>query len=75
MAGNVWEWTGTVYQAYPYDPADGREDSSNPADKRFVNRGGCWTTLPIDLRPSDRNNYPPDVRLNFLGFRLARHRR
>jgi len=75
MAGNVWEWTGTVYQAYPYDPADGREDSSSPADKRFVHRGGGWYDPPIPLRPSYRYGNPPDVHFNLLGLRPARHRR
>jgi formylglycine-generating enzyme required for sulfatase activity len=70
------KWTGTVYQAYPYDPTDGREDSSSPADKRFVIRGIGWRFLQINLYPSFREDRPPpDARYYSLGFRPARHRR
>ncbi len=73
MAGNVGEWTGSVYQPYPYDPTDGREDTSNPADKRFVNRGGGWYLQPINLPLSHRLVTPPDVHFPDLGLRPARH--
>jgi formylglycine-generating enzyme required for sulfatase activity len=73
MAGNVWDWTGSVYKPYPYDPADGREDISTPSNKRFVIRGGGWLGQSIDLRASYRSFYSPDYHLFNLGFRPARH--
>ena len=73
MAGNVWEWTRSAYQPYPYDPDDGREDVHDPAEKRFTLRGGAWFGLSIDLRPANRLNNTPDYRGRNVGFRLARH--
>ncbi len=73
MSGNVWEWTRSVFQAYPYDAHDGREDTSNPSEKRFCVRGGGWDDQSVFLRASLRLNYSPVDCLNFLGFRLARH--
>jgi formylglycine-generating enzyme required for sulfatase activity len=73
MAGNVWEWTSSVYQDYPYDPDDGREDIRNPSEKRFSLRGGGWSNRSYYLRASGRIFNAPGNRDFFIGCRLARH--
>jgi formylglycine-generating enzyme required for sulfatase activity len=72
LAGNVWEWTRSVYRDYPYDPTDGREDKDNPTDKTFVLRGGGWGNQSIDLRASDRVSNTPVTHDFSIGVRLAR---
>jgi formylglycine-generating enzyme required for sulfatase activity len=72
LAGNVWEWTRSEYRVYPYDPADGREDGSDPAQKRFTLRGGSWHTRPFLLRAASRSHYSPNFQYQYVGFRFAR---
>ncbi|NNJ11496.1 formylglycine-generating enzyme family protein [Chloroflexales bacterium ZM16-3] len=72
LAGNVWEWTRSAYQPYPYDPADGRERGSDPAGKRFTLRGGSWFDRTIVLRGSSRGRNSPDNHNQNVGFRLLR---
>ena len=70
MAGNVWEWTNTVYKEYPYDAKDGREDE-NSINNRIL-RGGSWVSVAQYARAAYRNHYVrPDDSNNFRGFRLA----
>jgi len=72
LAGNVWEWTRSEYRDYPYDPADGREDMNNLAEKRFTLRGGGWNDQSSGLRASGRDDLAPDYLNDFVGCRVAR---
>lgn len=73
MAGNVWEWTNSIYLPYPYDPYDGREQEECLAHKHIVVRGGSWNNLSVSLRASGRYMIEPSHRSYELGFRLARN--
>jgi len=70
MSGNVWEWTQSLYQDYPYDPADGREDLESSGTR--VRRGGSWYLDPYFLRVADRDNYGPAYSTSDIGFRCVR---
>src|SRR5690606_34393179 len=69
MAGNVWEWTSSLVALYPYDPAGGREAPSAPG--RRILRGGCYANPHGYARCACRFRMPPEMRNEFLGFRLA----
>lgn len=71
MAGNVWEWTSSRYQPYPYQRADGREDPGPGGDGRRILRGGSWVILPEYLRSADRFKYSPRIASDYVGFRCA----
>jgi formylglycine-generating enzyme required for sulfatase activity len=71
MAGNVWEWTSSVYEAYPYDPADGREDLESGDDVRRVLRGGASVNLAWRVRCAFRGGDLPGFFFYDRGFRLA----
>ncbi|MFA7240369.1 MAG: SUMF1/EgtB/PvdO family nonheme iron enzyme [Sulfuricellaceae bacterium] len=69
MAGNVWEWTRSLYKEYPYDPGDGREELG--IDGGRVVRGGGWGSRPDYARCAFRNWNRPVVRSGNLGFRVV----
>jgi len=68
MAGNVWEWTGSLYRPYPYDAEAGHEDDS-PGER--VVRGGAYDEGPLLARSAWRNGVDPDRQLANIGFRVA----
>lgn len=69
MAGNVWEWTGSLYRPYPYNPTDGREDPE-AAGERVVH-GGAFDESPLLARCAWRNGVRPELRAANIGFRVA----
>ena len=71
MAGSAWEWTSSVFKAYPYVATDGREDPANSTDRR-VARGGSWTGEPYIATTTYRFRPYPWEAYPFLGFRCVK---
>ncbi len=79
MAGNVWEWTRSLWgkdlekpdYGYPYDPQDGRENLGADASILRVVRGGAFHDASRNLRCADRARYFPVIWDWYLGFRVA----
>jgi iron(II)-dependent oxidoreductase len=69
MSGNVWEWTSSPYQPYPYDPDDDRTNLD--ADALWVMRGGHFGDEPRLVRTTTRGAADPGARRPFIGFRVA----
>jgi len=79
MAGNVWEWTGSLWgkdlmepeYLYPYDPADGRENLDAGDDMLRVLRGGSWVDNRDFARCTYRDRFFPNFVNVYVGFRVV----
>jgi formylglycine-generating enzyme required for sulfatase activity len=69
MAGNVWEWTRSPSQPYPYDETDDR--TGLDADALWVIRGGGFADPARLIRTTARGAAEPGARRAFIGFRVA----
>ncbi|MCP4541177.1 MAG: SUMF1/EgtB/PvdO family nonheme iron enzyme [Chloroflexi bacterium] len=69
MAGNVWEWTQSLFESYPYRADDGREDMASP-DSRVL-RGGSFNHNDDCVRSSTRDDPNPRYRSGNGGFRVV----
>ncbi|HEY7093355.1 MAG TPA: formylglycine-generating enzyme family protein [Ktedonobacterales bacterium] len=69
MAGNVWEWTSSVFKPYLYTPTDGRERADSTENR--VLRGGSWNVIAGGSRAAYRDHYPPGYLDGGSGFRVV----
>jgi formylglycine-generating enzyme required for sulfatase activity len=69
MSGNVWEWTRSRNQPYPYDPLDDRANLDE--DALWVMRGGSYGDGPRLVRTTTRGAADPGARRAFIGFRVV----
>jgi len=69
MHGNVWEWTRSAYQPYPYVADDGRNGTIG--DHLVTARGGSWRDRPKRCRSAIRLSYPAWQRVFNVGFRVV----
>lgn len=70
MAGNVWEYTCSLFKPYPYSASDGREAGDLFDD--HVARGGSYNVRPRLARAACRGHRGPIDYGEALGFRLVR---
>jgi formylglycine-generating enzyme required for sulfatase activity len=78
-AGNVWEWTSSLWGpdwrrpafGYPYRADDGREDASAGDEVARVVRGGSWDFNRFNARCAARGRDYPDLSYRGLGFRCV----
>ena len=71
MIGNLWEWTRSREEPYPYRPDDGRETLTPKDGDWMVVRGGSWGGHRRFARCACRRGSRPGIRLDFLGFRVV----
>jgi len=69
MAGNVWEFTRSPLQDYPYSEEDDGEGLSE--DALYVMRGGSFADPLNNIRAAIRGGIDPGVRNPAIGFRVV----
>jgi len=76
MVGNGWEWTSTLFAAFPgFEPFPFYPGySADFFDSRhYVMKGGSARTAACMLRPSFRNWFQPHYPYVYAGFRCAKN--
>jgi formylglycine-generating enzyme required for sulfatase activity len=69
LSGNVWEWTQSLYEGYPYDATDGRE-ALDASGVRVVRSGG-FESSARSVRCAFRFASFPDFEYAGYGFRVC----
>ena len=69
LAGNVWEWTNSIFLPYPYSKNDGREEKSRSGSR--VIRGGSYECGATYVTCTVRLAFDPYSKRSDLGFRTV----
>ena len=70
--GEVWEWTASIFEAYPGFEAHPYRDYSAPwFGSRPVLRGACTATVGRMVHPRYRNYFTPERTDIYAGFRTC----
>ena len=71
MAGNVWEWTRSLWgDPYPTEAKERTQPEDLSARGNRVLRGGAFYSDADDVRCAYRVSSDPDYRFNNIGFRV-----
>lgn len=71
IMGNAWEWTADWYSEDHYYTSPKDNPKGPHSGELKIPRGGGWGNASECVRVSDRNGFPPEFRILFLGFRLV----
>jgi iron(II)-dependent oxidoreductase len=73
LAGNVDEWTSSLYRPYPYRASDGREGAGAPLEERVTRGGNHVYSSAEEMRSAYRLGFSrePDRGHRHIGFRVA----
>ncbi len=75
MSGNAWEWVQDCWHdSYRGAPSDGSAWTHSCTNDGRGLRGGSWNDYATDTRAANRSFITPVIRINVIGFRLARTR-
>ena len=72
MSGNIYEWCDDIYSSNVYEKHSPKYSVPTKSGSNRVSRGGSWSSGARICRCANRMVDHPGIRINTLGFRLAR---